>query len=231
MAIGRSSHRPLIGDINKDGKLDMVTLHDDESRIRTYIQVDDRIWEKNADDFQGPPPKAGALVDLNRDGWLDLMFTVSGVEQNVQFRLGSAEGFMGHAPLGTVPKTVFIPNQPWLVYSDGERIWRRDIQENLSMSLPVELAQISDIKHIFAVQKKDKDWTLYAVQSTTKKLIELSEDPCWKMDLSDKEYAHMKGLGDWNSDGIVDWIGFVTCAECTSNHLLQLNGVPSISPQ
>ena len=231
MEIGRSSHRPLIGDINKDGKLDMVTLHGDESRIRSYIQEDERIWKKSADDFQGPPPKSGALVDLNGDGWLDLMFTASGVDQNVQYRLGSSEGFIGHAPLGTVPGAVFIPNQPWLVYYDGERVWRRDIKSNLSMSLPVELAKVSDIKHIFAVQNKDQDWTLYAVQSSTKKLIELSEEPCWKMELSDKEYAHMKGLRDWNSDGIVDWIGFATCAECTSNHLLQLNGVPSLSPQ
>ena len=41
--------------------------------------------------------------------------------------------------------------------------------------------------------------------------LELSAEPCWKMKLSDEEYGRMKGLGDWNQDGIIDWVGLVTC--------------------
>ena len=230
MEIGRSHHPPLIGDINHDGMLDMVTLHNDESRIRSYIQVEPRTWKLYSDDFQGPPPKNGTLVDLNRDGWLDVMFTAFEADQNIQYRLGSAEGFGPHTPLGRVPKPVFIPGQPWLVYSDGQRIWRRDILSNVSMSAPVEISRVSDIKRVFPVQIQENEWVLYGVQSSTKKLIELSAEPCWKMELNDKEYAHMRGLGDWNNDGVIDWIGFMTCAGCTSNHLLQLNGTPSLSP-
>ena len=40
--VGRINQLPLIGDVNRDGLLDTVTLHEDESKIRTHPQVDSR---------------------------------------------------------------------------------------------------------------------------------------------------------------------------------------------
>lgn len=228
--VGRINQIPLIGDVNQDGLTDMVTLHEDESKIQTHLQGAGRGWTVASEDFQAPPPQQGALVDLNQDGWLDIMFTVPILDQNIQYRLGSKDGFLGHSPLGNVPEVVFIPNQPWVVYVDGERILRRDIERNLSMATPIEIAQVPNVKQILPVKNVGGDWTLYGIQAGTQKLIELSESPCWKMQLSDEEYGRMKGLGDWNQDGIIDWAGLVTCAECTSNHLLYLNGAPSVVP-
>ena len=228
--VGRINQVPLIGDLNKDGLVDFVTLHEDESNIQTHLQTVDREWEVSGEDFQAPPPQQGSLVDLNQDGWLDVMFTVPILDQNIQYRLGSKDGFLGHSPLGNVPDVVFVPNQPWVVYMDGERVLRRDIKRNLSMSTPLEVARVPDLKRLLPVQTADDGWMLYGIQTGTQKLIELSDDPCWKMQLSDEEYGRMKGLGDWNQDGIIDWVGLVTCAECTSNHLLYINGVPSVVP-
>ena len=228
--VGRINQLPLIGDLNKDGLLDFVTLHEDESNIQTHIQTGTRTWEAANKEFQAPPPKQGSLVDLNQDGWLDVMFTVPILDQNIQYRLGSKDGFLGHSPLGSVPDVVFVPNQSWVVYVDGERIVRRDIKRNLSMSTPIELARVPDVKRLLPVETAEGEWMLYGIQSGSQKLIELSSSPCWKMQLSDEEYGRMKGLGDWNKDGIMDWVGLVTCAECTSNHLLYINGVPSVVP-
>ena len=137
--------------------------------------------------------------------------------------------FLGHSPLGNVPNVVFIPNQPWVAYIDGERILRRDIQRNLSMSTPIEIARVSAVKRLLPVETAGGEWT-YGIQAGSQKLIELSSSPCWKMKLSDEEYGRIQGLGDWNQDGIIDWVGLVTCAECTSNHLLYINGLPSVVP-
>ena len=230
ISVGRINQIPLIGDVNQDGLTDMVTLHEDESKIQTHLQGDGRGWTVAAEDFQAPPPKQGALVDLNQDGWLDIMFTVPILDQNIQYRLGSKDGFLGHSPLGDVPDVVFIPNQPWVVYVDGDRVLRRDIERNLSMTTPVEIAQVPKLNQVLPVQDAVGAWVLYGVQSGSQKLIELSSSPCWKMQLSDEEYGRIKGLGDWNQDGIFDWAGVVTCAECTSNHLLYLNGTPSVVP-
>ena len=228
--VGRINQLPLIGDLNRDGLLDFVTLHEDESNIQTHLQTVDRTWEVSGKDFQAPPPRQGALVDLNQDGWLDVMFTVPILDQNIQYRLGSKDGFMGHSPLGSVPNVVFVPNQPWVAYVDGDRILRRDVQRNLSMSTPTEVARVPGLKRLLPVELADGEWMLYGIQASSQKLIELSSSPCWKMKLSDEEYGRMKGLGDWNQDGIIDWVGLVTCAECTSNHLLYINGVPSVVP-
>ena len=228
--VGRINQLPLIGDLNRDGLVDFMTLHEDESNIQTHLQTVDRTWEVSSKNFQAPPPRQGALVDLNQDGWLDVMFTVPILDQNIQYRLGSKDGFMGHSPLGSVPNVVFVPNQPWVAYVDGDRILRRDVRRNLSMSTPTEVSRVSDLKRLLPVELSDGEWMLYGIQAGSQKLIELSSSPCWKMQLSDEEYGRMKGLGDWNQDGIIDWVGLVTCAECTSNHLLYINGVPSVVP-
>ena len=100
------------------------------------------------------------------------------------------------------------------------------------MSAPIEIARVPDLKHLYQCKYSWTDeWMLYGIQTGTQTVIELSDEPCWKMKLNDEDFGRMKGLGDWNQDRIIDWVGLVTCAECTSNHLLYINGVSSVVPR
>ena len=226
-SIGRAFGAPLIGDINRDGLLDMVTLHSDESMIRTHLQQEARIFEQSVEVFQGPPPIDGALMDINRDGWLDVVFTVPGLDLNVQYRLGSAEGFGAHTSLVDVPNPIFVSERNQLVYWSEGTVMRREIKTNLSLSTPQIVAEMDDVQSILPMRMKDGDVLLYA-KVATGDLIRLGPNPCVAMNLSTNEFSRVTGLGDWNQDGYLDWVGFVTCAGCTSNHLLYLGGPPSI---
>lgn len=224
-SVGRINRAPLVGDVNHDGLVDMVTFHGDESMIRTHIQGEDRQFTQVAEDFQGPPPVDGTLVDINEDGWLDLVFTVPGLEQNIQYRLGSEEGFLGHISLARVPNLTFIPNTTQILYVEDDVVWKRTLQSNLSLSVPEQISTLSNIRRILPMLNRENIWVLYA-QRNNGQLIRLIEDPCVAMELTSIETSKMMGLGDWNRDGYLDWAGFITCAECTSNHLLYL-GAPS----
>jgi hypothetical protein len=178
-----------------------------------------------AENFQGPPPVDGTLVDINDDGWLDIIFTVPGLEQNIQYRLGSEEGFLAHISLARVPNLTFIPNTTQIVYVEDDVVWKRSVQSNLSLSVPEQISTVSNIRRILPMLNRENIWVLYA-QRNNGQLIRLIEEPCIAMELTSIETSKMMGLGDWNRDGHLDWAGFITCAECTSNHLLYL-GAPS----
>ena len=227
--VGRLSRPPLIGDLNQDGRLDMVTLHQDESLFKTHVQLDLRTWSNPIEDFQGPPPLTGAMVDINQDGWLDLLFTVPGLKQNVQYRLGSAEGFKGHTSLVMVPDVTFVPGTSRLLYLDEDRIMERQILPNLSVSSPQVVSRIANVKRLLIGQLKEAQ-TIFALQESGD-VVRLDDNPCVTMKLSALEEIRFQGVGDWNRDGLLDWVGFVTCAGCTSNHLLYLGGLPSVESE
>ncbi len=224
--IGRSFGAPLIGDINRDGLLDMVTLHSDESMIRTHLQQEKRTFEQSVEVFQGPPPLEGALMDINRDGWLDVVFTVPGLDLNVQYRLGSAEGFGAHTSLVDVPNPTFLSDSNQMVYWSEGTVMRREIKPNLSVSAPQKIANVDDVQSILPMRTTNGAVLLYA-KVRTGNILRLEPQPCVAMKLSVLGSYRATGLGDWNQDGYLDWVGFVTCAGCTSNHLLYLGGAPS----
>ena len=62
------------------------------------------------------------------------------------------------------------------------------------------------MKHLLPVQVAHDLLMLYGIQTGTQKLIELFDEPCWKMKLNDEDFGRLKGLDYSNQDGIINWV-------------------------
>ena len=218
LEVGRLKSEPLVGDLNADGMLDLVTLHFDLSLIKIHYGIGNRSWEKGIDLFQAPPALKGALHHLNDDSFLDLVFigpSTEGDKTSVYTRLGSEEGFSIHSQMDDISEKIdkieLLKGSP-LFYWGSEEIFIQQIQNDIS-SASEKIMEGIDGEHLFVVEGESPVTFLMKEEI----LYKLNDKPCIFVDNIPK----IQDISDWDDDGFLDVIYTRTCAGCTSNHLIK----------
>ena len=230
----RSRARPIIGDFNQDGVLDMVSSHIDLQRIKVHYGVSETEWKPPSESeltelLQIPPPNGGMAYDGNEDGVLDVYLVAQDIATTnfkIIVRSGSPESvFENHQNLLTTPTRPSLdPKYPYVYWIEDERLLKKD---SLRLSQPtITLSEnVVDMKlqQVIHNRKDEVEGYLFDSKgfiyrwSENEGLCQLSES---SIPLNDLMYE--ESFGYWNDDDIVDISTTRTCMYCTSNHILFL---------
>jgi hypothetical protein len=100
VAVGTNPNSVTLGDVNRDGKLDMLTANDSSNNVS--IRLGDGLggFTGSTTVAVGANPSSVTLEDVNRDGKLDLLTTNAG-SSDISIRLGDGlGGFSGSTNVG-----------------------------------------------------------------------------------------------------------------------------------
>ena len=116
IAVGTAPYAVAVGDLNRDGKLDVAVANDGSSNVTVLLGT----GVNNAGEFSQAPgspvavgtnPESLAIADLNRDGRLDLAVANAGSD-NVTVLLGDGAGGFSAAgspvAVGTAPASIAV---------------------------------------------------------------------------------------------------------------------------
>ena len=246
----RAVTAPLFGDIDNDGILDIVGLHQDNSRITIHKGLKDnnfRGLEVYGRDemLQEPTPKRGALADYDNDGRLDLLFVTQ--TQNGTTRLLSRrnagkgldyqihnlpnvqeEPFEWHKHVGSFEyKIHFHPNKPTIYWMEQGTLYQQEISQTGLLTNKSALAtDLGDLDVLQIMETPNGiQWLLKGLTDNIV-LLKENEDPCQMIDDLQKMQPMNKRnkvhFGYWNNDTKLDFITSNTCIYCTSNHILHI---------
>jgi FG-GAP-like repeat/Cep192 domain 4/FG-GAP repeat len=111
ISTGAVEYAVATGDLNNDGKLDLVVSNDLVNTVTVFLGNGDGTFQHSADYATGVEPLAVLLADFNGDGKLDLAVTnYRGVSTSVSVFLGNGDGtFQSPAeyPTATGPEALF----------------------------------------------------------------------------------------------------------------------------
>lgn len=233
--IPRSHARAIVGDVDGDGDLDLVTIHADSSSIISHLGDGDRAFNPMSAQFQAPAPLNAELVDWDEDGRLDLMMTLVEGEQCTAWRRGLGDGtFESHVCVGPASTLLqpFVVRPPGVVVRNraGQfSLYRRSDQNRLrdrfALWDPGDLVPES-VMHS-TVRDLDGDGVdeLYVVAARGSRhgILRVALDgavPCWLVHDLPVPRRQFADLADVDGDGVVDVVARSTCAGCTSNHIV-----------
>ncbi|MFC1649844.1 FG-GAP-like repeat-containing protein, partial [Patescibacteria group bacterium] len=81
-----------LGDVNRDGKLDVVTANLFDDTVSVLINVGDGTFNTKVDYDTGNEPDALEMADFNGDGHLDIAVTNDGADDDVSILLNNGDG-------------------------------------------------------------------------------------------------------------------------------------------
>jgi FG-GAP-like repeat/Bacterial Ig-like domain (group 3)/Putative Ig domain len=100
-ATGTNPRAVVVGDLNSDGKLDLVVANSGASSVSVLLGIGDGTFRPHVTYDPGFSPWALSIVDLNRDGKPDLVVTgngvsLNGIQKGLSVLLGRGDGtFVG----------------------------------------------------------------------------------------------------------------------------------------
>jgi len=103
-----SAYHLAVADLNKDGKLDVVTANNGSNSVGVLLGRGDGTFEPATNFPAGNTPFGVAIGDFNADGKLDVATADRG-GNTVSVLLGSGNGAFGlpaHYPVGSLPRSV-----------------------------------------------------------------------------------------------------------------------------
>ena len=225
---GRIKGPPVMGDVNKDGILDMVTLHYDESKIKLHLGTDDRRWTFEKEWFQGTGPFSGRMRDVNEDGWLDLELTGEYLNDfskrsfQLMVRLWDPinQDFLTHS-------IIHYSRHIRLSHTD-DRFFEWDLETVASGEVHPTNQVFNNEPLVELVSESGRlipsheDNSIF-IQTKDRPILQFREGTlCHPIESLNTVKGGISDIADWNHDGVLDLIGAVTCAGCTSNHILSL---------
>ena len=225
---GRIKAVPVMGDVNQDGILDMVTLHYDESKIKLHLGTGDRTWTFEKEWFQGTGPFSGRMRDVNGDGWLDLELTGEYLNDfskrsfqlmvrlwdpiNQDLLTHSIIHYSRHIRLSHIDARFF----EW----DLETVASGEVHPTNQVFNNEPLVKLISESGRLIPSHEDKS---IFIQTKDRPILQFREGTlCHPIESLNTVKGGISDIADWNHDGVLDLIGAVTCAGCTSNHILSL---------
>jgi len=229
--VGRGNGNPAIGDVNEDGRLDLVIPIPDSAELSIFIGDGNRGFEAMPPIFQGGGPRHASLVDWNGDGHLDLVFRL---EDGLAMRAGDGRGgFSEHRTLisGTNLAAVLSfegKNGPEVWYSleigQGKYELMRLVGDGRGgLAKRTQVAPAHAPPWGMGVDSAKSEVYLWGTWRWGP-LARLSEGPSgWSLcQVGRLENGTPRGVADLNGDGLIDVFGYTTCAGCESNHEVSL---------
>ncbi len=246
----RLATQPLFGDLDNDGLMDIVGLHHDASRITIHKGLKDGNFRGldvygRDEMLQEPAPLMGSLVDINDDGWLDLLFvtgTPSGkihlmsrknAKKGLDFEILNLpntpeEPLEWHNKLATFDHPLYLdPKEPRIHWIEDGALYQQDILKTGMLGLKTEVATNLPSSSIFQVLDTPQglNWIIKTQQGPLL-LVQINQSPCTLMDGLDSVFPYSNrgraSFGYWNADNKLDFITSSSCTYCTSNHILHI---------
>ncbi len=241
---------PLFGDIDKDGLVDMVGLHQDNSRITIHKGLPNNTFRDlevygRDEMLQEPSPKKGILTDLDEDGWLDLLFLTRqqegksrlmwrrNAQKGLDFEILDLPGVMEeplewHKVLGTFEQDIHLdPSKPRIHWIEDGVLYQQDILKTGMLGLKTQVSQ--DVSNLSILQVLDSpEGILWLLKGPEKNIVMVkpNQAPCQLIDdlrtLRPLSDRGQVSFGYWNNDNKLDILTSTSCTYCTSNHILHI---------
>ena len=108
--VGSSPQQVTMADVNRDGKLDIITANGDSNNVSVLLGIGNGSFGPKTDFATGTYPSSVAMGDVNGDGKLDII-TANFNSSNVSVLLGIGDGTFGPKTdfaTGTTPTSVTL---------------------------------------------------------------------------------------------------------------------------
>ncbi len=232
---GRVGPAPLAGDVDDDGRPDLVLLSRDSAEVRVLPGKADRTFASYEEDMQAGTPSWGDLWDWDGDGHRDLLVQLSDC---LAWRRGLG-GAAGLNPTAAV-RSRRLFSAPHECLDMGAKVWSSLVDldgvgagvatlvgDRLDLVRPGKggwagarttlLEHLPERAQLFTRTRRDgRADALYLRREDA--LLQLDGKGGFACEV--KAPSEVAGLADLDADGILDGYGSRTCAMCTSNHLL-----------
>jgi serine/threonine protein kinase len=227
--LGRSNSRIASGDVDEDGRPDLVLNLADAGELRLLRGLGERRYAAPEVLVQTPPSRSVDLLDWNGDGHLDLLLRTLNDNPCTALRLGHGDGrFDPHRCIGPVAPSELRPfgTAPVAAYRiEGRELLRYRPGPALMMDTPERLAQLPfEMRNLFVVDldgdgldevyvagSEYPDLPIYRVAGP-------DPSPCQLIAALPVLPGFLTEIADLNGDHLADFVYTQTCAGCTSNH-------------
>lgn len=244
---GRSATAPAFGDLDGDGLNDIVVALTDESLFAVLPRKGDRTFGPPKRIFQPEQPVEPVLLDWNRDGNLDLV--ARGTFGMMWWAGDGKLGFGPHIIIGPDALALEVADldqdggeELLVLREQGLFLLRPDLHgwvASEALLAPTEgLIRVPDAHDwtpaYLAVTYLESEappqvWT-WGLGRQVMQLRGTGSEAglCHAGRIDGEVSGHIRSLGDYNEDGVLDVLTTQTCAGCTSNHSVHL-GRPTAS--
>jgi hypothetical protein len=215
--IGRSSSPARVGDVDGDGRSDIVVALPDAAALGILRGTPDaRRFMDVETVFQGPAPHSPVLLDWNADGRSDVLFSEALDPYQAEARTSDGQTWLPHILLGSaIGMPLLALDAHRLITAREGRLMRVELDAWGSLVHRNELGYSQEWSPLGVVQQE----LIVGLKSgELHRLSESGRRPCRLGDLP-ADFGRWSATADLDGDGTLDAVSFASCRGCTSNHV------------